>query len=145
MHCTNLGESSLPVFWYQTVFLSITSFSLLITHGMLGLLTKALRFLRDAESAIAFEHSFAQGLQTLPTAREEQHQHRPAAFVPTEFKSWPKCTEDYLSMSQTIKCLPAVNCYGCNRKRTAAGPSLRNIIKISAVDLKMTVNTWEKV
>lgn len=65
--------------------LSITNFSLSITHGLLGLLTKALTFLRDAESAVAFEHSFAQGLQTLPTAREEQHEHKPAAFVPIEF------------------------------------------------------------
>lgn len=112
------------------------------------LLVNSLRLLRDAESAVAFEHSFAQGLQTLPTAREEQHQHRPAAFIPTEFNPWPKCTGDYSecqSKSQAIKCLPAVNCYGCNRKRTAAAPSLSNVFKISAVDLMMTVNTWEKV
>lgn len=52
-------------------------------------------FLRDAESAVAFEHSFAQALQTPPTAREEQHLHRAAASVPTEFKPWPERAEDY--------------------------------------------------
>lgn len=56
-----------------------------------------------------------------------------------------KTTLDASPCQLTIKGLPGVNCYGCNRKRAAAGPSLRNTFKNSAVDLQMTVNTWGKV
>lgn len=58
--------------------------------------------------------------------------------------SLQKTTLNVNLCQQSIKGLPAVN-YGSNRKRTAAGSSLRNMFKISAVDLQMTANTWGKV
>lgn len=82
-------------------------------------------------------------MQTPPTAREEQHQHRPAAFVPTEFKPWPECAEDY-SECQSMPADHRVPTKAVTEKEMQQAQASGTHLK-SAVNLQMTVNTWGKV